>query len=209
MSIKFIAYKCGMTSFFKTNGLVIPVTVVKLYHNYIIDIKSDNNGYYQIKTAACIKKKNIKPVADFYKKIGIANLKYKCESKIRSSSEDEYILGQILPISKIKINDKLSITGISKGKGFSGVIKRHNFKSQRATHGNSLSHRIPGSIGQCQTPGKVFKGKKMAGRMGNAKTTLSNIEVINIYNKLNVILLKGSIPGYNGNKIILKKKILN
>jgi large subunit ribosomal protein L3 len=103
-------------------------------------------------------------------------------------------------LKKVK---KIDVKGISKGKGFSGVIKRHNFSSQRATHGNSLSHNAPGSIGQCQTPGRVFKGKKMAGRMGNRNTTIKNLEIININETKNILLIKGAIPGYNGRTIIL------
>merc|ERR1712159_304937 len=113
-------------------------------------------------------------------------------------------LGDIININIFKIGQKINATGISKGKGFSGVIKRHNFSSQRASHGNSLSHNAPGSIGQCQTPGRVFKGKKMAGRMGNKNTTIKNLEIINIDKKKNILLIKGAVPGYNGRIVILR-----
>merc|ERR1712232_819738 len=112
-------------------------------------------------------------------------------------------LGELISINLFKKGEKINVKSISKGKGFSGVIKRHNFNSQRASHGNSLSHNAPGSIGQCQTPGRVFKGKKMAGRMGNRNTTIKNLEIININEKKNILLIKGAIPGYNGRTVIL------
>merc|ERR1712159_9179 len=112
-------------------------------------------------------------------------------------------LGDIINIDIFKKGQKIDACSFSKGKGFAGVIKRHNFSSQRASHGNSLSHNAPGSIGQCQDPGRVFKGKKMAGRMGNKNTTIKNLEIINIDKKKNILLIKGAVPGYNGRIVIL------
>lgn len=208
MSIVLIGYKCGMTSFFSTDGNVSPVTVVKVYSNYIVDIKSINDNISLIKISACSIKRNklTKSLLGFYDKIGIESLKYILEFKSHNSNVVNYSVGDILPISIFNVFDKIDVSGLSKGKGFSGVIKRHNFRSQGASHGNSLSHRVPGSIGQCQTPGRVFKGKKMPGRLGNVNVTLKNISIINIYNDLNVILLKGCVPGAIGSKILLKKK---
>ena len=203
------AYKCGMTRFFTEDGLSIPVTVVKIYKNYLIDIKKINDTHCLIKVAACaIKRKHItKSLAGLYKKLCIENLKYINEFCVESKHLKNYNIGNELQINIFEKTEKLNVIGITKGKGFAGVIKRHNFKSQKASHGNSLSHRAPGSIGQCQDPGKVFKGKKMAGRLGNDKITIKNIEIINIYSDINVILLKGALPGAKGNKIILKKNI--
>lgn len=204
MSIKILGYKCGMTRFFNNDGSSIPATVIKIYSNYIIGVRSLNNEKNLIKISACIiKKKNKKPINGIFKKLNIPNFKYISEYKI--DKKEKHNIGEKIQLSIFNVSEKISITGITKGKGFSGVIKRHNFKSQKASHGNSLSHRAPGSIGQCQTPGRVFKGKKMPGRLGNDSVTIKNIEILNIYNDLNVIVLKGSIPGYNGNKVFLKK----
>lgn len=210
MSISFIGYKCGMTSFFDVNGYAYPVTVVKLYSNYILDIKKFDNFNSIVKISACNvdKKKLSKSLIGFYNKLGIGFFKYIFEFKVKSEIFSNYSIGDVLPLSFFNISDFIDVVGNSKGRGFSGVIKRHNFKSQGASHGNSLSHRVPGSIGQCQTPGRVFKGKKMPGRYGNDRITIKNISIINIYNDMNVILLKGAIPGYCGSKILLKKNFL-
>lgn len=208
MGIKLIAYKCGMTRFFTPEGLSIPVTVIKIYNNYIIDIKKINEIHSSVKISACsTKEKNMtKSIKGLYKKAGISVCKYIKNFLIKNDEIKDYEKGKIISISKLNQNDIIDITGTSKGKGFAGTIKRHNFRSQKASHGNSLSHRVPGSIGQCQTPGRVFKGKKMAGRLGNEKVTVKNIKIINIYKELNTILIKGSIPGANGKKIVLKKR---
>lgn len=206
MNLSLIAYKCGMTRFFMDDGISIPVTVVKLYDNYVIDIKEMNNSICLIKTAGILTKKTQnKSLSAFYKKINVPNLKQILVFKTLKINLNNYKIGDKININVLNNVNKINVTGISKGRGFSGVIKRHNFKSQKASHGNSLSHRAPGSIGQCQTPGKVFKGKKMSGRMGCSTTTILNIEIIKIYSDLEIIILKGSIPGSLGNKIILKK----
>lgn len=206
MGVMLIAYKCGMTRFFTKDGFSIPVTIVKVYSNYVVGMRSIDDDFNLLKVSAVdIKKKVSKPVAGFYKSLGMAGFKHMIEFKTNKDECKNYKVGFKLNVSIFNIFEKIKVTGVSKGKGFSGVIKRYNFSAQRATHGNSLSHRVSGSIGQCQTPGKVFKGKKMAGQLGNAKVTVSNVEVLNIYEDLNAIALKGSIPGFVGSKIILKK----
>lgn len=210
MNIKLMAYKCGMTRFFTKDGLSIPVTIIKVYSNYIVGIRHLENDCFLIKLAANPTKKRInKSIESFFKKNNIPNFKYIFEFKIKNIKNDEYSIGDKFSVSIFKISDEINISGISKGKGFTGVIKRHNFRLQRASHGNSLSHRAPGSIGQCQTPGRVFKGKKMSGNMGNKKVTILNNEIVEIYNDLDVIVLKGSVPGPIGSKLILEKKNLN
>ncbi len=201
------AYKCGMTRFFTEDGISIPVTVVKLYKNYLLEIKNINDLYCLVKIAACpIKKKHLtKPLIGIYKKFGIENLKYIKEFHVKKTYITKYNINSELSINFFEKGESLNIIGTSKGKGFAGVIKKHNFKTQRTTHGNSLSHRVPGSIGQCQDPGKVFKGKKMAGRLGTDKITIKNIKIVNIYSDSNTLLLKGALPGSPGNKIIIKK----
>lgn len=207
MGMGLVAYKCGMTRFFTSDGLSIPVTVVKVYSNYVVGIRVIDDNFCSVKISAGFikKKKVIKPIKGFYDSIGIESLKYMYEFCVLKNCIKDYSIGDELSISMFNILDKINVVGMSKGRGFAGVIKRHNFRSQKASHGNSLSHRAPGSIGQCQTPGRVFKGKKMAGRMGNSKVTVRNLEIINIYSDLNVVLLKGAIPGASGNKILLKR----
>ncbi|CAB3976329.1 50S ribosomal protein L3 [Candidatus Azoamicus ciliaticola] len=207
MSIVFIGYKCGMTSFFSNDGVVSPATVIKVYSNYIVDIKSLDDSMSLLKISACpiSKKKISRSIVGFYNKIGLDCFKYMLESKVESSKITDFKVGDILPLSFFNVLDKIDVIGLTKGRGFAGVIKRHNFKAQPFSHGNSLSHRAPGSIGQCQTPGRVFKGKKMPGRMGNVRVTSKNISVLDVYNDLNVVLLKGSVPGFTGNRVFLRK----
>ncbi len=207
MGIRVIAYKCGMTRFFTSSGLSIPVTVIKIYKNYIIDIKLKAKKQYCLKVSACFIKdyKLSKSLIGIYKKIGLDNLKYMHEFCIEKNEINGLSIGDEIPTSIFANVTKLNISGVSKGKGFAGVVKRYNFSMQRATHGNSLSHRVPGSIGQCQDPGKVFKGKKMAGRLGGTNVTIKNLDVINLYTNKNIILLKGAVPGFPGSKVILKK----
>lgn len=208
MSLGLIGTKIGMSRMFFDDGKIVPITIIKIDKNLRITqikIKNINDVYNAIQVTSGIKKiKNIsKPLIGHYNKAkvkpGIGLWEFRLnENEVRSKK-----LGEIIDVSIFKKGQKIDIRGISKGKGFSGVIKRHNFSSQRASHGNSLSHNAPGSIGQCQTPGRVFKGKKMAGRMGNRNTTIKNLEIININEKENILLIKGAIPGYNGRTVIL------
>ncbi|HFL8824191.1 MAG TPA: 50S ribosomal protein L3 [Candidatus Azoamicus sp. OHIO1] len=207
MAIGLIGYKCGMTRFFDNNGLSIPVTVVKIYYNYIIGLKSViNDGYsaVQVSTGYLSKNKMSRSVLGIYKKTGVSDLKDISEFRVDNIEMNKYNLGDVVNISLLDLARFVDIIGISKGKGFSGVIKRHNFSAQYATHGNSLSHRAPGSIGQCQTPGRVFKGKKMPGHMGNVRVTIKNLEIAKIYKEDNVVLFKGAVPGAIGCKVLVK-----
>lgn len=208
MGIGLIGYKCGMTRFFNDDGVSVPVTVIKIYSNIIIGLKCEKNcGYTAVQVSASpVKKSRLsKSVYGLYKKIGVESCKYICEFRVNNDDINNYIVKDILSLSIFNSEQYVSVTGISKGKGFSGVVRRYNFSMQRATHGNSRSHRVPGSIGQCQTPGKVFKGKKMPGRLGNEKVTVKNLRVIKLYYEKDVILLRGSIPGFSGSKVIIKK----
>ncbi|BBA84693.1 50S ribosomal protein L3 [endosymbiont of Euscepes postfasciatus] len=204
--IYMIGFKCGMTRFFLESGS-IPITVIKIFDNRIISIDNINNNRSIIKITSGVKlkKKFNKPF------LGIFNKKKITPSSIIKSFiiDNDYLKNNIKDNLFIKLDyflnfSKVNITGISKGKGFSGVIKRWNFKSQDASHGNSLSHRASGSIGQNQSPGRVHKGKKMAGHYGCDKITIKNIKIfkIDINNKL--LFVKGSIPGYNNNNVYIK-----
>ncbi len=199
--ISLIGKKIGMTRIFVDN-LSIPISVIKIDNNIITCI---NKNSVQITTGNIKIKKVNKCQLGFYKKInlnpgeGLWEIPY--IKKIHTH------IGKILDISLLVNIKNIDITGYSKGKGFSGTIKRWNFSSQDSSHGNSLSHRVPGSIGQNQSPGKVFKGKKMSGRLGNERITIKNLKIIKIYIKKNILLVKGSIPGFNNSKIIIKSSI--
>jgi large subunit ribosomal protein L3 len=208
MSLGLIGTKVGMSRMFFEDGKVVPVTIVKIDENLKITqikIKDINDIYNSIQVTTGLKKiKNVtKPLIGHYNKANVKPGIGLWEFKSNQEEIKDRNLGDVININIFEKGQKIDVKGISKGKGFSGVIKRHNFSSQRATHGNSLSHNAPGSIGQCQTPGRVFKGKKMAGRMGNRNTTIKNLEIININETKNILLIKGAIPGYNGRTIIL------
>ncbi|CEI58701.1 50S ribosomal protein L3 [Candidatus Portiera aleyrodidarum] len=199
-----IGKKIGMSIILKDKGVSIPVTIIEVLPNRIVNIKTKKKDGYdaiQITEGGLKKKKRSKSILGQLKNIG-------CGSKLKEfkiSNEDIKKIGSELKVSMFKIDEKVNVSGISKGKGFQGTIKRWNFKSQDKSHGNSLSHRKAGSTGQCQTPGRIFKGKKMAGRMGNEKITVKNLKIVKINIELNLIIIKGSIPGYSGNKVIIKK----
>jgi len=210
MAIGVIGYKCGMTRYFKNNGVSIPVSVVKMYDNCIIGVKKYNSDNYSVQISFKLidKRKLNKALIGVYDKVKLDYRKYINEFKVNSSDISNYVIGNKIDISLFKFNDIIDVIGVSKGRGFSGVIRRHNFSAQRHSHGNSRSHRVPGSIGQCQTPGKVFKGKKMPGHMGNSQVTVKNLKLVDICKDENVFLIKGSIPGPIGRNIIIKKKIV-
>lgn len=208
MSLGLIGTKIGMSRMFFNDGKTVPITIIKIDENLRITqikIKNVNDIYNSIQVTSGIKKlKNVtKPLIGHYNKSKVKPGKGLWEFKVNMEEIKKREIGELIDINVFKTGQKIDIQGISKGKGFSGVIKRHNFSSQRASHGNSLSHNAPGSIGQCQDPGRVFKGKKMAGRMGNKNTTVKNLEIISVNDKENILLIKGAVPGYNGRTIIL------
>lgn len=208
MSFGIFGRKLGMTSFFNSTGKCIPVTAIFFLQNKICDFKFLSRDGYDavVLSIGHSKQAKIKKVEDgLFKNVSINGVMRK---EVRVDKLKKFSIGETFGVSLFSEGDFVTVNCVSKGKGFSGVIKRHNFSSQGASHGNSLSHRAPGSIGQCQSPGKVFKGKKMAGHLGNDKITIKNLKIINIYHDMNVILLKGSIPGSIGNKIILKKNTI-
>jgi len=214
MSLGLIGTKIGMSRIFFDNGKLIPITVVKIDDNLRITqikIKDVNDVYNAIQlTSGTKKSKNIsKPLKGHFNKAKVKPGTGLWEFRVNKDEIKNRNLGDLISINIFNKGQKLDACSFSKGKGFSGVIKRHNFSSQRASHGNSLSHNAPGSIGQCQDPGRVFKGKKMAGRMGNKKVTIKNLEIMDIDKEKNLMLIKGSIPGYNGIKIILKLSNIN
>ncbi len=207
MTIGIVGRKSGMTRIFTDEGLSIPVTVLEISPNRVTQVKStDTDGYAAIQVTAGEKR-----ASRLTKSEKGHFAKAECEAgrglwEFRVEGE-EYAVGSELTVELFEAGQKVDVTGTSKGKGFQGGVKRWNFAMQDATHGNSLSHRAPGSIGQCQTPGRVFKGKKMAGQMGAARVTTQNLEVVRVDAERNLILIKGAVPGAPGGDVIVRPAV--
>ncbi|PCH83999.1 MAG: 50S ribosomal protein L3 [Piscirickettsiaceae bacterium] len=208
MSLGLVGRKCGMTRIFTEDGESIPVSVVQVLSNRVTRVFSkDTDGYSAVQVTTGEKKNSRvnKAKAGEFTKAGVDAGRGLWEFRLEADSEIE--VGSELPLDTLQVGQKVDVCGRSIGKGFAGVIKRYNFQMQDATHGNSISHRAPGSIGQCQTPGRVIKGKKMAGHMGNRRVTTQNLEVIKIDVDKSVVLIKGAIPGSKNGDIIMTPAI--
>ena len=190
-----------MSRLFLEDGESIPVTAISVCGNFVADIKTkENNGYNAVVLSKSKKLNNLsKSQSEFFKKNNInpgSLSEFKVENDI-----DTFKIGKHMTADVFEVGQFVDITGTSKGKGYAGVIKRHNFSMQDATHGNSLAHRAHGSIGQCQTPGRVWKGKKMSGHMGNVQKTVQNLKIVELDVENNVVYVKGPLPGFNGSEI--------
>ncbi|MGF1684901.1 50S ribosomal protein L3 [Photobacterium makurazakiensis] len=206
--IGLIGRKVGMTRVFTEDGVSIPVTVVEVEANRVSQVKSvETDGYNAIQVTTGTKKANrvSKPQAGHFAKAGVEAGRGLWE--FRLDNNEEFAVGAELNVELFNEVKKVDVTGTSKGKGFQGAIKRWNFSTQDMTHGNSLSHRAPGSIGQCQTPGRVFKGKKMAGHMGAERVTTQNLEIVRVDAERNLLLIKGAVPGATGGNVIVKPAV--
>ena len=208
MSIGLIGKKSGMSRLFTEDGASIPVTAISVCGNFVADIKTaEKDGYDALVVSKTNKSNNLpKSSAEFFKKINLEPGKL-AEFKINTETAQDYQVGTHLTADIFESGQHVDITGTSKGKGYAGVIKRHNFAMQDATHGNSLSHRAHGSIGQCQTPGRVWKGKKMSGHMGNETKTVQNLKIVDLDIENSVLYVKGAVPGFNGSHIKIKPSI--
>ena len=205
--IGLVGKKVGMTRIFTEEGVSIPVTVIEVEANRVTQVKSlENDGYQAIQVTTGAKKANrvVKPEAGHFAKAGVEAGRGLWEFRAESA---EYTVGQSISVEIFADVKKVDVTGTSKGKGFAGTVKRWNFRTQDATHGNSLSHRVPGSIGQNQTPGKVFKGKKMAGQLGNERVTVQSLDVVRVDAERNLLLVKGAVPGATGSDLIVKPAV--
>lgn len=204
--IGLLGRKVGMTRKFTAAGVSVPVTVVEIIGNRVSQLKSvETDGYNAVQLTGGTKKssKVNKPQAGHFANAEIDAGDMLIEFRV--DSVDEYKLGQVFNVADIFANGQfVDVSGTSKGKGFAGTVKRHNFRTQDATHGNSRSHRVPGSIGQNQTPGRVFKGKKMAGHMGNVRSTVQCLELVHVDAERNLLLIKGAIPGAPGGRVEVK-----
>ncbi|NLS12460.1 50S ribosomal protein L3 [Vibrio sp. SM6] len=206
--IGLVGRKVGMTRVFTEEGVSIPVTVVEVEANRVTQVKSlESDGYAAIQVTAGAKKANrvSKPEAGHFAKAGVEAGRGLWEFRLENGEEFE--VGAELTVELFNEIKKVDVTGTSKGKGFQGTVKRWNFRTQDMTHGNSLSHRAPGSIGQCQTPGRVFKGKKMAGHMGAERVTTQNLEIVRVDAERNLLLIKGAVPGATGGNVIVKPAV--
>ena len=207
MSLGMVGRKAGMTRIFDSSGISVPVTAIALGPNIITQIKTiEKDGYEAVQISYGSKKENklSKPLLGHYKKNSLNPGEGLVEFRLNDGELDNLKIGESLNLDIFKEGEHVDITGTTIGKGFQGGVKRHHFKTQDATHGNSLSHRALGSTGQCQDPGRVFKGKKMPGQLGNIKNTIQNLIIVKIIEEDNVILVKGSIPGHDGSKVVIK-----
>ena len=210
MAIGLIGRKAGMTRIFTDEGLSIPVTVVEVENNRITQVRTDDvDGYRAIQVTVGERKASrvSKAAAGHFAKAGVEAGRGLWEFRLNAGEGEELKAGDSIQATIFEPGQVIDVTGQSKGKGFQGGVKRWNFQMQDATHGNSLSHRAPGSIGQCQTPGRVFKGKKMAGHMGAEQVTVQSLEVVRVDAERNLLLIKGSVPGATGSDVIVKPAV--
>lgn len=196
-----------MTRIFNEEGASVPVTVIEVTPNRVTQVKSvDRDGYRALQVTIGSRKPSLvnKAQAGHFAKAGVEAGRGLWEFRLAEGESADIQVGAELKVDLFEAGQTVDVTGTSIGKGFAGAVKRHNFHMQDATHGNSLSHRAPGSIGQCQTPGRVFKGKKMAGHMGNVRRSVQNLEVVRVDTERNLLLVKGAVPGAKGGDVIVR-----
>lgn len=209
MSIGLVGRKCGMSRVFTKDGVSVPVTVIEIATNRITQIKTPEiDGYSALQVTAGSRRASRinKPQSGHYARAGseagVGLWEFRTDG-----IEEQFEVGATISLERFEVGQLVDVSGVSKGKGFAGVVKRWNFQMQDATHGNSLSHRAPGSIGQNQTPGRVFKGKKMAGHMGSRNVTTQNLEVVRVDIERNVLLIKGAVPGAPGGNVLIRPAV--
>lgn len=211
MSLGLIGQKIGMTRVFAENGDSLPVTVVDVSQNRVTQIKTQETDGYSAVQLSFGKKRSVrvnKPLAGHYSKAGAEAGSLIKEFRVSSDEDVAHIEnGSIIDIDLFQAGQKVDVSGTTIGKGYAGTIKRHNFSSNRATHGNSKAHRKPGSIGMAQDPGRIFPGKRMSGQMGNVKRTIQNLEIVKVDKERNLLLIKGAIPGSKGGKVLIRPSI--
>ena len=207
MRIGIVGRKCGMTRVFTEDGVSIPVTVVEASPNHITQVKSlatDGYSAIQVTTGSRRASRVTKGMAGHFAKANTEAGTGLWEFRAEGADIADLTTGSEIKVDLFAEGQMVDVTGTSKGKGFQGGVKRHNFQMQDATHGNSLSHRAPGSIGQCQTPGRVWKGKKMAGQMGNERSTTQSLKIVRVDLENNLLLIKGALPGATGSNVVVR-----
>ncbi|MEN8176619.1 MAG: 50S ribosomal protein L3 [Pseudomonadota bacterium] len=207
MALGIVGKKAGMTRIFTEDGASVPVTVIEAEPNRVAQVRSaENDGYkaIQVTYGGTRKASRVtRPMAGHFAKAGVEAGRGLMEFRLDDLEGDLPEVGSEVKVDIFEAGQKVDVRGTTKGKGFQGGVKRHNFRTQDATHGNSLSHRAPGSIGQNQTPGRVFKGKRMAGHMGNVQRAAQNLEVIRVDAERNLLLVKGAVPGASGGAVVV------
>jgi len=210
MALGVVGRKLGMTRVFDDSGAATPVTVIQVQKNRVTSRKTaESDGYESVQVTAGERKASHinKAETGHFAKAGVTAGRGLWEFRLESGEGEELAVGSEIGLEMFESGQKVDVTGTSIGKGFQGGVKRHNFTMQDATHGNSLAHRAPGSIGQNQTPGRVFKGKKMAGHMGNVRRTTQNLLVVKIDAEKEVIMVKGAVPGSDGGNVFIKPAV--
>ncbi|MFP3873710.1 MAG: 50S ribosomal protein L3 [Thiohalophilus sp.] len=210
MTIGVVGRKVGMTRIFTDDGVSTPVTVIAVEPNRITQLKTvEADGYRAVQVTTGKRKANrvTKPQAGHFAKAGVEAGRGVWEFRLADGEGEDFSLAGEIKVDMFEAGQKVDVRGTSIGKGFAGAVKRHHFHTQDATHGNSLAHRAPGSIGQCQTPGRVLKGKRMAGQMGNKNRTTQNLEVVKVDNDRNLLLVKGAVPGSKGGSVIVRPAV--
>ncbi len=208
MTIGIVGRKSGMTRVFTDDGVSIPVSVIEVDPNRITQVKSvDTDGYSAVQVTIGTRRASrvTKSEAGHFAKANVEAGRAVWE--LRNEAQEAFEVGATITVETFSAGQMIDVTGTSKGKGFAGGIKRWNFGMQDATHGNSRSHRVLGSIGQCQSPGRVFKGKKMAGHMGAERVTVQNLEIVRVDTERNLLLVKGAIPGAPGGDVIVRPAV--
>lgn len=203
--------KVGMMRIFTDDGAAVPVTVVDVSDNRVSQVKSQEvDGYVALQVTFGKRKQSrvSKPQAGHLAKAGVEAGEITREFRVDAPLAEKYQAGTVLPVSDLfSAGQKVDVQGVSTGKGYAGTIKRHNFRSQRASHGNSISHRAPGSTGMAQDPGRVFPGKKMAGRLGGVVTTVQNLDVVRVDEARQLLLIKGAVPGSKGGFVAVRPAV--
>jgi large subunit ribosomal protein L3 len=210
MALGLVGEKLGMTRVFAADGNAVPVTVIEVKPNRVTQVKTaERDGYVavQVTTGTRRARRVTKPMAGHFARAGVEAGAGLWEFRLDAATAGEMKPGAEITVSLFAAGQMVDVQGVSQGKGFAGVIKRHHFGGGRATHGNSLSHRAPGSIGQRQDPGRVFPGKKMAGHLGNATRTQRNLEVAGVDLERNLLLVKGSVPGPRGVRLVVRPAV--
>jgi large subunit ribosomal protein L3 len=210
MTIGLVGRKRGMTRVFTEDGISIPVTVIEAQPNRITQVKTaETDGYRALQVTTGSRKASRVPRAQagHFAKAKVEAGDITTEFRLSDGEEGEFEAGNEIKVDVFAVGQKVDVIGTTIGKGFAGTVKRHNFRTQDATHGNSLSHRAPGSIGQNQTPGRVFKGKKMSGHMGNVRRTVQNLEIVRVDEERNLLLVRGAVPGHKGGSVIVRPAV--
>ncbi|RUO48699.1 50S ribosomal protein L3 [Pseudidiomarina aquimaris] len=210
MAIGLVGRKVGMTRVFQEDGASVPVTVIEVTANRVTQVKTEEtDGYRALQVTTGEKKANRvnKPAAGHFAKAGVEAGRGLWEFRLEDGEGEDFAVGSEITVELFADTKKVDVTGTSKGKGFQGAVKRWNFRTQDATHGNSLSHRAPGSIGQNQSPGRVFKGKKMAGQMGNKQITVQTLDIVRVDAERGLLLIRGAVPGATGGDVIIKPAV--